>query len=300
MWLLRFPPLFLALFLVLPHPGSPGAASESEARTAPGIQSAKLLTPARSVVPGSRLTVGLLLSPLPEFHTYWRGPGIVGVATSIEWTLPKGFEAGEILWPAPEKTDMAGITANGYRSEVILLTEIDVPGKIDADSITIEARAAWMACSTSCHPSIRTLALQLPVAEPESAPERDESLAERFEEIRKALPVDPPEHWHFRVSAPARDRIVLSGTIPGSAGENLSDLVFFSDDMQVDSDQPQRVEIIPSEAGGFRMHFSRPDFAPEEPGRFSGVLWNPGGWGAFESEFIEISIPWDRDTKRHG
>ena len=99
-------PILAAGLLLAPLP-SP--APESAPQAPPGIRSVRLVTDASAVVPGRPLTVGLLLDPEPGHHTYWRGPGIVGVATRLDWNLPPGFAAGPILWPPPETVLMAGI-----------------------------------------------------------------------------------------------------------------------------------------------------------------------------------------------
>ena len=55
-----------------------------------------LLSEADAVSPGSKFTVAIHLQHFDGFHTYWKNPGMVGVATQIDWTLPKGFKAGDL------------------------------------------------------------------------------------------------------------------------------------------------------------------------------------------------------------
>jgi len=305
----KFVSILLAVSTLIPL-GAPGAdpaeeaslplvsgASATEPYSTTGIAEARLLTPARAIRPASRFTVGLLLRPEPGFHTYWRGPGIVGVATKLDWTFPEGFEAGDILWPPPEKTDMAGVTANGYRSEVILLTDIEAPEEIGSDTVTIDLSAAWMACSTSCHPSIAKFSLTLPVARGEADPPKDVDLAARFSDVRNSIPGPHPEDWTFSITAPAEDRLVLEGSVPGLEEASARELVFFGDDMQVDSDEPRRIEWVGDDSGTFRMHFVRPDFAPANPERFSGLLRLPPFGDSSSPRFVEISLPWKPGTE---
>ena len=61
-----------------------------------------LMSESLTIVPGEPLTVGLHIQHEPDFHTYWKNPGIVGIATILEWELPPGFTASEISWPYPE------------------------------------------------------------------------------------------------------------------------------------------------------------------------------------------------------
>ena len=56
-----------------------------------------------AVVPGRALQVALRIRHDPHWHTYWRQPGDSGLPTRIDWTLPAGWQAGEIRWPAPSR-----------------------------------------------------------------------------------------------------------------------------------------------------------------------------------------------------
>ena len=61
-----------------------------------------LISESRSIRAGRPFFLGLHLIHPPGSHTYWKNPGIVGLATTVEWDLPPGFSAGEIQWPAPQ------------------------------------------------------------------------------------------------------------------------------------------------------------------------------------------------------
>lgn len=284
------PSLLLAALVFAGTPDS--SALESEAVARPGIRSVRLLTDIEAIVPGGSFTVGLLLDPLPGHHTYWRGPGIVGVATTIDWTLPAGFEAGEILWPPPTPVLMAGIVANGYKGPVLLLAEIVVPEKIEAKDVTLAARASWMSCAVSCNPGIADLSLSLPVASPGETPSRDAAVAETFAKARRAAPAPAPEAWRFVPRLTARDRIELEATIPGLDPAHAPKIRFYCDDMQIDSDEPQQVEVVDASKGRLRFVFARPEFAPTDAATLSGVLHCPDGWPETDSLYVEISAPW--------
>ena len=87
--------------------------------------SVELISEAKAIVPGETFNVGLYLKPPSGFHTYWKHPGIVGVATSVEWTLPPGCSAGEIPGPAPR----GGARARGpaHRPRISRRTPPDRP-----------------------------------------------------------------------------------------------------------------------------------------------------------------------------
>ncbi len=62
---------------------------------------AELVSDHQDVRPGQSLKLALHFIPDDHWHTYWQNPGDSGLATSIEWDLPDGVEAGAIQWPAP-------------------------------------------------------------------------------------------------------------------------------------------------------------------------------------------------------
>jgi thiol:disulfide interchange protein DsbD len=256
----------------------------------------QLVTDVATVVAGREFTVAILIEPRPGYHTYWRGPGVVGVATNVQWTLPEGFTAEPIEWPLPEKVDMAGIEANGFRRKVHLLTRISVPDRIDLDTITLEARCAWMACSVSCHPGVEDFTLTLPVAPAGKAKADDTELAEIFGRIRSTIPLSPPPNWTVSATVAAPDRIDLDIEVPGFSPEEKPGFAFFCDDMQVDSDQPHQFKWIDRDAGRFRLSFVRPDFAPKAPAAFSGWLRSDMKWPGLDQRWVAISVPWPEGT----
>lgn len=289
----------LALLLALTASVRFAGALESEPAGEGALANLQLVTAAGAVIPGEPFTVGILFEPKPEHHIYWRGPGIVGVAPLLEWTLPRGFSAGDIAWPPPKKVDMAGITANGYHGETCLLVEIEVPEKIEGDTVTLETRCAWMACAVSCHPGVKDLSLTIPVAHSKAEAEktRDEKWAARFRAIRETIPPAAPQGWSLAVNRPADDRVALDVTVPGWKAPENPGVLFYSDDMQVDSDEPLRFRWLDREAGSFRLVFHRPDFAPGSPPRFSGLLEGAAPWPGTGSRWVEISVPWKKGDR---
>jgi len=271
-------------------------ALESESLTRTGIQRVQLVTDVSAILPGKPFTVGLRLDPLPEHHTYWRGPGIVGVATRIDWTLPEGFSAGPILWPPPECVPMAGLTAQGLEKPSLLLTEITPPATLSTKTITVSARASWMACALVCNPGLADLVLSIPVAAAGSEPPVDKALAAEFAAAREAAPKSAPAAWRFEARLAAANRIDLTAMIPGVTAESVKDVHFFCDDMQVDSDGKQIIEMLDAETATFRMTLVRPDFAPKQPTVLSGVLYCPGGWPGIDTAYIEVSASWPKGT----
>jgi thiol:disulfide interchange protein DsbD len=85
--------------------------------------------------------------------------------TSISWTLPRGFSAGPMQWPAPRRIETPPLTSYGYEKEVMHLTQIQVPPHLAGVSqVPVRARADWLVCKEICIPASADLSLTLPVS----------------------------------------------------------------------------------------------------------------------------------------
>lgn len=293
---------FLISFLsLLAMGGTSAPAAESEPAKYPGLREVRLVTDVEAIRPGDEFTVGLLFRHEEGYHTYWKSPGIVGVHAVIDWKdLPAGFEAGAVQWPAPQTTKMASLTAWGYETDTCLLVPFQAPKNIDGQTeITLRARAGWMCCATSCHPGWHDFELTIPVSQEKSKPVAvDEEWRKWFEDSRARFPRPAPEGWNFTARELEKDSIQLVVHAPVSSRVNWLNVYFFSDDNQVDSDEPQTVSEL-SGMNGCVITFSRPDFAPENPPALSGVLYRPEGWPGIDSPWMIASAPWKEYQVRH-
>ena len=214
-----------------------------------------------SVEAGGTLTLALRLTADEHWHTYWKNPGDSGLATQIDWTLPEGFEAGPIQWPAPARIDVGPLANYGYDGEVLLLTDIRVPA--DAPGlIPIRAKASWLVCEEICIPGDANFTLML-AAGPATP---DPQWAERIEQTRAALPRVFPE-LDVRAQL-AGDEWVL--TLPKGAAPGLNSLAFFPDEegwIEYASQQQLRLEGD----GEVQLRFAA-SAGGERQGQLSGVL----------------------------
>ena len=103
---------------------------------------AQLVAETEHAVPGESLWLALRMDHDENWHTYWMNPGDAGKPTEITWQLPEGLEAGEIVWPVPERFELpADLVDFGYTDEIFLLTEISIPENYSATSLQISAEA---------------------------------------------------------------------------------------------------------------------------------------------------------------
>jgi thiol:disulfide interchange protein DsbD len=118
-----------------------------------------------AAIPGSTLYVALRHKIVPGWHTYWRNSGDAGQATTIAWTLPEGWKAGEIVWPRPQRYLTGPLMNYVHEGEVYLPVPIEVPVTArPGDSVTLTAAAFFLVCSDICVPEEARVGLTLPVA----------------------------------------------------------------------------------------------------------------------------------------
>ncbi len=144
----------------------------------------ELISKVESIQPGKAFCVGLSLKHDKGFHTYWKNPGIVGMATAVKWELPAGFTASDLHWPYPELSQMAEYPCFGYERDVILYTVITPPQSFTEKNIKITANTNWMCCSDTCHPGYKKFSLTLPKGDGKIDPK----VSEQFKQAESELP----------------------------------------------------------------------------------------------------------------
>lgn len=143
---------------------------------------AELLAEQTAVQPGGKITLGVRLRMSDGWHIYWRNPGDSGLATTVKWTLPPGFKAGEPQWPYPKRFADKHSTTFGYDDEAVLLTNVSVPARIAAGPITLAANVEWLECKSICVPGEARLSVELP------AHARGASAGANFAVAREKIP----------------------------------------------------------------------------------------------------------------
>jgi thiol:disulfide interchange protein DsbD len=125
---------------------------------------------------------------MDKWHTYWKNPGDAGKPTLINWQLPQGVSAGEIVWPLPERFELpADLVDFGYTEEIFLLTELSIADDFSASSLTIGAEAVWLECEEICIPGGATVSLAIPVSSTGLAT-TDSRWVDGFARTRASLP----------------------------------------------------------------------------------------------------------------
>jgi thiol:disulfide interchange protein DsbD len=216
--------------------------------------------------------IGLRLEMGPQWRTHWLNPGDAGEPTRIKWTLPPGFEAGPIQWPAPRRIAAGSLASYGYEGEVFLLVEVRTPDELKPGrTVQLRARVDWLECQEACQPGRADLVLSLPVREESPAPTPAFPL---FAEARRRLPQTARD---VRVWAKASaEDLALSVSGPGGVREAY----FFPAQAGIlDHAAPQE---LTADQGGFRLALRRR--AGAAPPTLRGVL-------TFDGRVLQVDAP---------
>nr|WP_324259297.1 thioredoxin family protein [Cellvibrio fontiphilus] len=180
----------------------------SDKASTPQVQ-AQLVASVSAVVPGSEIYLGINQKIIPHWHTYWVNPGDSGNATTIEWTLPEGASASDIIWPAPSRFSMGPITNYAYENNVTLLSKIAIPDSLAVgDNFTARALVDWLVCEEECIPQQVELALSLPVVATQA---ETGAGSELIAEAQARLPIPVP--WNVTAKQSVIDSETGQGTL---------------------------------------------------------------------------------------
>jgi len=193
-------------------------------------------------VPGGEVLVALRQTIAKDWHTYWRNPGDAGQATSLDWRLPSGWQAGQIVWPTPKRLPLGTLMNYGYEGEVVLPVSVIVPANAKpGEHVTLKTEAGFLVCKDICIPEQASLTVDLVVAS--GAPKIDAKAAKAISDTLTAAP-----KLAGLKAVMTRDQGMVKLSITGAplAGGNFPDAYFFAfDSTLLDHARPQRIERGP-------------------------------------------------------
>ena len=175
-----------------------------------------LLSDSYVAQPGDTLMLGIKFELEKDWHTYWKNPGDAGEGASIEWDLPQGLSASEILWPGPERIPVDPLMTFGYNDEVILLTAISSSETVKFP-LTIEAKIGWFTCKDICIPQEGKVDITIKKGDFESSKD-----AEEIEKYLNTVPSEFPQNYRIQK---LDDKYFIQGEI--SNGQNFDSVYFF-------------------------------------------------------------------------
>ncbi|MDE1926332.1 MAG: thioredoxin family protein [Burkholderiales bacterium] len=215
---MKSPTLLVAAWLAaasFAYPGAARAALAGAVVTTDQVRAELVAQAPDGVVAGKPLWLGLKIDHQPHWHTYWKNPGDSGLPTTLTWTLPPGFSAGEIEWPTPRQLPIGPLLNYGYEGRLLLPVAVTVPAGFSGDALDVKLHAEWLVCKDVCVPQSGDFALSVPA---QAATASDAAL---FAATQAALPrVVPGVHASAAVAGGAL-RVAVDGLPPAWRGRDL-------------------------------------------------------------------------------
>jgi len=204
-----------------------------------GHLTAELVAQTQGVAPGQTVYVALRQKIQPGWHTYWRNAGDSGQATSIKWTLPKGWTAGDFVWPTPRRLPVGPLVNYGYEDDVLLPVAITAPADAKpGQAVSLQAAASFLVCREICVPEDAKLQIALPVTAAPAAPDPQWGAA-----ITKTVAAAPRPAGLAAVFEKKGPSVLLAITGPRLAGADVHDVYFYPfDSTVIDHAKPQAVD----------------------------------------------------------
>src|SRR2546425_1912098 len=93
----------------------------------------------------------------------------------IQWQLPAGVTAGEILWPVQEKLPDKELTTYIYEKDVLLLVPLNLASNLPPGPLELKAKVSWLECEVQCVRGSAQVQATLSVG-PETKPSKSAAL----------------------------------------------------------------------------------------------------------------------------
>jgi DsbC/DsbD-like thiol-disulfide interchange protein/cytochrome c biogenesis protein CcdA len=106
-------------------------------------------------VAGREWMLALRFTPKsPEWHGYWSNPGDAGQGMRLTLDLPAGWEAGDPLYPVPQRLTISGLMNHIYEGQYAVLVPVRVPAGADLRNLPpVTGYVEYLACTdTICVP----------------------------------------------------------------------------------------------------------------------------------------------------
>jgi thiol:disulfide interchange protein DsbD len=222
----------------------------------------QLVSELRGVPPSDSFWVGLRVALRPGWHTYWTNPGDSGAPARVEWTLPPGVVAGDILWPAPHRLENPPFVDFGYHGDVLLLVPLRTSDLGRTASVSLAADVRLLVCRDVCLPERSTVTITLPVTR---SPQKRPDVEPLFAQARRRVPRAPPSSWRLRAEArERRDILTIDAAQPTRAIE-----FFPLRPLEIRHAAPQPYRRLPA---GVSLTLEMDERRREPPPRLTGVL----------------------------
>jgi thiol:disulfide interchange protein DsbD len=256
----------------------------SSAATQAAHTRARLLLPVVTARAGDQVMAGVELQMDAKWHTYWRNAGDSGLATTIEWDLPKGIEAGEILWPLPKKLTEEGLTTYVYTKSVVLLVPLKLAPQLPPGRLKLKAKVSWLECEVKCIPGEAQVEADLEIgSQTKASPDTSLITAAQKQLPKNGVELAARAWWEKENSGDTRS-LVLECSSPDPARQ-AEFFPYAAEQFEVLAD----AEMLPAKEGKIRLRKKVRKLSGDWPRQLSGVLIQFGS--ETERSGYEIKVP---------
>ena len=237
---------------------------------------AALICEVTGIQPGTPFWVAVWFELEEGWHINWKNPGDAGLAPTIAWDLPEGFNAGDILWPYPERLSTPPFILFGYENKVLLPVLITPPNNLrEGEKVKFAANCDWVVCGDVCIPGSAKLELELPVKN--ASLTADPKWESEFVSSRNESPL---ENDLFNLNAVFSENFLTISVIPRTDKLlSIESLVFFPDEQGI-IDNAAEQKFSKSD-GSFNVEIARDKIVRNQPAVVKGLLmvksrdWTP-------------------------
>jgi thiol:disulfide interchange protein len=225
---------------------------------------------------------GIYFKLEPGWHIYWSNAGDSGEPPKIQWTLPEGFTASPLEFPAPKRLPLGPLMDYGYEGDVLLPFHFGVGDQVnpkhsggELGPFPLKAHVTWLVCREVCIPGKADLEVDTKVWAGlyEILTPRNQTLGQKFfGELRPDLPELPQ-------ALPSGDSVLFQMSPTGfrlaiTTGRRETEGVFFPEDNILDNPAPQTVTPT---AKGLILDLKKDANLTSNPAQLKGVLELSGG-----------------------
>lgn len=112
------------------------------------VSTSEVLASAVEIKPRDSFHVSLKLTHPQGWHSYYRNSGGPSGPVLVNWDLPEGWTASELLYPTPHVSTTSQGTGYDYSGTNHFLTEITAPAEFKTGTkVTLKGSAKWQICT---------------------------------------------------------------------------------------------------------------------------------------------------------
>ncbi|HEY4010746.1 MAG TPA: thioredoxin family protein [Acidobacteriaceae bacterium] len=223
---------------------------------------AELTSLSPQITPGGTQTIGLVLTIEEHWHVYWVNAGDSGEPPAIRWTLPKGFTAGPLQFPPPQRLPLGPLMDFGYEDQVGFPITLTAPANAKPGKVHLDAHVTWLVCAQVCLPGKAHLGYDINVVR---GPIQPAPIVGALGEALNSLPKPLPPTMSASAIGDAKHIQLTLKT-----GSKEEDAEFYPFDPEViDNAADQQVETLPD---GVRVTLQRASDSTALPKSLHGLV----------------------------